>query len=77
MTAPKHPPLTPLDSTMLTGMSHDPTTGALFVKFTNGAVYRVDDVSLERATSLEGAKSPGAYYNSQIKPFHVATKVSG
>ena len=59
------------------GYHYDPTTSTLHVEFSNGAVYRVDDVPIDKAEAFTGSASPGSFYNSKIRSNHVAVKVTG
>ncbi len=71
------PPLKPLESTMLKGMHYDPASKTLTVQFAGGKHYAYDDVTMERATALEGADSPGRYFNDQIRGNHIGREVFG
>lgn len=59
--------LHPLKSSAISGMHHDPATGKLTVEFSSGKRWEYDDVPLEKAESLRGAQSPGAYFGSKIR----------
>jgi KTSC domain len=72
---PKPAPMVPIKSSAFKGYHYDPNTKAFTVQFNNGAKWRYDDVSLERATAFEGADSKGRYFADQIKPHHIATQV--
>lgn len=62
-----HPPFTPMKSSVLAGHHYDPATSKLTVKLNNGKVFQYEDVPMERAVTLEGAASPGKYWNDHIK----------
>ena len=47
-----------------------PESESLFVKFSNGDVYRYDDVEHSVAMTLEVAASAGRYFNQYIKGGH-------
>jgi hypothetical protein len=76
MTAKKHPDLTPVESTALSGLHYDQGSRTLHVQFPKGDVWAYDDVSLERAESLMGAQSKGRYFSDQIKGNHIGRKVT-
>lgn len=44
-----------------------PESESLFVRFSNGDVYRYDNVEYSVAMSLEQAESVGRYFNEHIK----------
>lgn len=47
----------------------------LYVKFTNGKVYRYADVSAKHYTFFTSAESAGKYFNTYIKPKYPASKL--
>lgn len=74
------PTLQPIDSSMLTGMHHDPHTQTLTVQYKGkdgepGAVWQHDGVGAEKAHSLEHSDSPGRYFNDKIRNVHPGRKV--
>lgn len=75
MTAPKHPELAPMTSSLFDGHHYDPATQQLTVRMKGGAVYRYDGVPAEKAETFAGNKSPGSYFGSRIKGLYPATKL--
>lgn len=71
------PTMTPLESTALSGYHYDPSTKKLTVQFKSGKHFEYDDVSMERAVSLEGSDSPGRYFGAEIKGNHIGREVFG
>lgn len=73
---PKHPEMTPIHSSAISGYHYDQPTHALHIKFNSGKVYLVKDVSHERAMTFAESLSKGKYFNSQLKPFHIVEEVT-
>jgi hypothetical protein len=71
------PPFTEAQSSAFSGYHIDPDARALTVQFKDGAVWRYDDVALERLTAFEGSDSKGAYFMRQIRPHHKGVRVHG
>lgn len=68
---------TPIESTMLEGFHHDPDSRVLTVKYRNGATYQHDDVGAEKVEALQGAASPGRFFNDKIRNNHPGRKIDG
>jgi hypothetical protein len=66
------PTLTPIKSSMATHAHYDPQSQALRVKFSNGSVFRYDNVPHNIGETVMGAASFGTSFNR-----HVAGKYSG
>lgn len=73
----KHPELSPLTSSLLSGHHYDPDTRQLHLGFNSGQVYRYDDVGIDKAEALAGSASPGRYFGSRIRGHHHSTLVKG
>ncbi len=71
------PHLTPMKSSVLAGIHYDPATSKLTVKLNSGKHYQYEDVPMERAVTLEGAASPGKYWNDHIKGLYVGREIMG
>ncbi len=77
---PDHPPLQPIESTMLSGMHHDPQTQTLTVQYRGkdgapGPIWQHDGVGAEKAHSLQNSASPGRYFNDKIRDVHPGRKL--
>lgn len=70
------PPLTPLKSSVLEGMHHDPATSKLTLKFKNGKHWEYDDVGVDKVETLRGALSPGKFFTDRIRGVHRGREVS-
>lgn len=66
----KHPPLSPLKSSAVSGMHHDPASGVLHLGFASGGVYRYKGVPKATADALAKADSAGAYFHAHIRDQH-------
>lgn len=71
----KPPALTPLTSSMLSGMHYEPNSRALTVKYVNGDTWTYSDVGADKAEALAGAKSPGSFFNAKVKGLHAGKKL--
>lgn len=78
---PKTPDLTPIDSSMIHGVHHDPDSRDLTVQYkgadgqpTDTWVY--EDVGVDKAHTLLNSQSPGRYFNDRIKGVHTGYKIS-
>jgi hypothetical protein len=59
--------LTPVNSSGIAAIGHDPVTNTLRVQFTSGATYEYAGVSAEHHTNLIGAKSIGQHFQTHIR----------
>lgn len=66
---------TPVKSSNVVSIGHDPKTNTLTVEFNNGGVYEYKDVPTEKHKSLMEADSIGSHLHSVIKPHHEARKL--
>lgn len=71
----KHPELTPLNSSAITGIHYDPSSQVLHARFPSGDVYRYEGVGADKVEAMTGAASPGASFNKLIAGRHVGRKV--
>lgn len=69
------PPLTPLDSSVLTGHAYDPDTRTLHLGFKSGDTWEYRDVPLEKVEALIGNASPGQYFGSKIRGHYAGRKL--
>ena len=62
-------PLTPVKSSQIAAVGHDPATSTLAVQFTRGtgALYCYPNVSAEAHAAFMGAKSLGTHFGKHIK----------
>lgn len=81
----KHPviALTPVESSQLHAIGHDPATNTLAIQFKNksgpSGVYHYANFTPEQFAEFSGAESAGAYFGKNIKNAtnpHPFTKVS-
>ncbi len=59
---------TPVKSSQLASIGHDPETNKLEVEFKTGGVYEYDNFTAEDFAALQGAESVGSYFYKHIKP---------
>ena len=67
---------TPVKSGNVAEIGHDPDSGTLEVKFSNGGVYRYVGVDADKHAALMQAPSVGRFLNANIKGVHKHTKVA-
>lgn len=58
---------TPVSSSQLKSVGHDPATNKMHVEFKNGSVYEYDNVSAAEHQALAGAPSVGEHFNKHVK----------
>lgn len=58
---------TPVTSSQIKSIGHDPETKKLHIEFNGGAVYEYDDVNVELHKSLMEAESHGKHFHTHIK----------
>lgn len=63
----KHPDLTPIKSSALSGHHYDPQTRQMTVRFNSGATWQYDDVPHEKYEAFTGAASPGSFFGTKIR----------
>jgi hypothetical protein len=61
---------TPLDSSLVQAVSHDPATNTAQVELLHKGTYAYHDVPPEDVQALIGAKSAGAHFNGVFKAAH-------
>lgn len=61
-------PMTPVVSTSIEAIGYDSAACELYVKFLNGSLYAIKNISKEVYIDFLIADSKGRYYNSVIKP---------
>ncbi len=67
--------MTPVKSSNIEAIHHDPVTNALTVRFRSGATHRYDDVSAEKHAALMAADSIGGHFHKHIRNAHKSSKV--
>lgn len=68
--------LTPVTSSNVAAVGHDPKTATLRVRFNNGRTYDYAGVPANVAAQMMAAESVGKFLNSVIKPAYAATQVT-
>ena len=58
---------TPVTSSQLKSVGHDPATNKMHIEFKNGVVYEYDGVSTADHQALVGAASVGQHFNKHVK----------
>lgn len=58
---------TPVVSTQIRSVGHDPKANVLHVEFQNGSVYSYPNVTADHHAALMGAKSLGEHFHANIK----------
>ena len=71
MTTPMHP----VKSSQIAYIGYEEDTKELFVTFTNGSVYKYEDVPKYQFDSLMAATSVGRYFGDFIKNSYSYTKI--
>ncbi len=61
--------LTPVESSNIEAMGHDPVTQVMTVKFKNGTVYDYQKVNKEIYMNILNASSVGGAFNASVKKF--------
>jgi len=70
------PEMTPVDSSNVASVGHDPETSALYVEFIGGGLYVYSGVDTQTFDELRDAASVGSFLNRVIKPNFSYSKVS-
>jgi hypothetical protein len=60
-------PHTPVKSSSLASVAHDPATNVLEVRFNSGALYAYEGFTAEDYAQLLGAESIGKHFHAAIK----------
>jgi KTSC domain len=63
----RHIPTTPVESSAISAVGHDPQTNTLRVEFSSGGVYDIANVSAQEHQSLTEAASPGSFYHKNFR----------
>lgn len=66
--------ITPVKSSNIEAIGHDPVSQTLHVKFKNGSHYTYEGVSAEKHNALDKAESVGKHLNAHIIGKHKHTK---
>lgn len=67
--------MTPVKSSSIEAIGHDPARARLTVKFKSGESYRYEGVSVEQHAKLLTAKSIGQHFHGNILGKFKATKL--
>jgi hypothetical protein len=68
---------TPVSSSSIASVGHDPGTDTLHVEFANsGKVYAYQGVDAETHEKLMGAQSIGAHFGKHIRPHYEGRAIS-
>lgn len=70
------PTMTPVVSSQIESVGHDPETNTLHVRFKRGGHYSYADVTEEKYENFLAAPSLGKFLGSHIKGVHPFTKHS-
>lgn len=75
---PKFPkiPTSPVTSSNVAEIGHDPTTNTLAVKFHNGGLFYYGGVPAGKFAEMQQAESVGRYLHSEIKGKHSHLRVN-
>lgn len=64
--------ITPVESSQLAGIGHDPETNTLAIQFKSktgtGSIYHYDNFTSEQFAEFKSAESLGSYFKRLIKP---------
>jgi hypothetical protein len=63
----RHIPTTPIDSSAISAVGHDPKTNTLRVEFSSGGVYDISGVTAQEHEMLTQAASPGSFYHKNFR----------
>lgn len=66
--------LTPVESSQLAAIGHDPETGTLAIQFKGrgdapGSIYHYENFTAEQFEQFKNAESVGSHFYKNIKPF--------
>lgn len=59
--------MTPVDSSQIAALGHDPDTKTLAVQFNGGGLYHYDNVDAELFDRFRNADSIGSFFHKNIK----------
>lgn len=65
---------TPVASSNIASVGHDPETNTLEVEFKNGGVYQYEGVSADEHGALASADSIGSHFHKNIKSRYQGVK---
>lgn len=66
---------TPVESSSIASIGHDPATNELHVEFKSGAVHVYSDVSPEKHRDLLTAPSIGQHFHRHVRNAHASRKL--
>jgi hypothetical protein len=66
--------MTPVDSTHIKAIGHDPASNTLAIEFHKGGVYHYHDVPADKHTAILNADSISAAFKSLVKGQHTHEK---
>lgn len=69
--------LSPVKSTNIAAVGHDPATSQLVVQFKSGAAHVYEGVTAEDHAALVGAESVGKHFIANIKNKFASSKYEG
>ena len=67
------PDLTPVKSSNIAGVAHD--GDALWVRFTNGSLYKYPTAGRDLHDGLMAAGSPGSFFQDRVRHFHSGERI--
>lgn len=68
--------MTPVKSSNIAAIGHDPKTNELHVKFKTGATHIYSGVSAEKHAALLAAESIGSHFHHNIRNQHESRKAT-
>lgn len=68
--------LTPVSSSSISAIGHDPDTETLHVEFHSGKVYRYEGINREAYERFRNAPSIGAHFGRHIRPLFDGRAIS-
>jgi hypothetical protein len=67
--------MTPVKSSSIEAVAHDPANKTMTVRFTSGGTYQFEGVTAAQHAELVGAKSVGTHFHQNIRGKFKAVKL--
>lgn len=68
--------MTPVESSQIAAIGHDPETNEMHVQFHSGATHVYAGVTAEKHAAMMGAESIGAHFHEHVRNRHDQRRVS-
>jgi lysyl-tRNA synthetase class 2 len=68
--------MTPVKSSNIKAIGHDPAAKKLRVEFTNGGLYEYQDVAPHHYSTMLSHESPGKYFAQHVRGSHGVEKLT-